>query len=284
MKNIRRISKIKASQAAIDGAGVRLKRAFGNADVPLFDPFLLLDDFHSNNPDDYIAGFPSHPHRGIETVTYVLSGQVKHKDSTGSSGIIGAGDLQWMTAGSGIIHSEMPQRVDDELRGLQLWVNLPAANKMMPPRYQEVRSEKIPTVTLDSGIKIKVICGQIKGTQGPIQDIVVDPEYLDITIPDNTIFEHDVKKDYTVFAYVLDGNAYFDVQKEQQIPRGNLVLFDKGDSLNISTTGQTQGVRVLLVSGKPIGEPVAWYGPMVMNTEEELHQAFQEYQDGTFVK
>jgi redox-sensitive bicupin YhaK (pirin superfamily) len=268
----------------MEGAGVRLKRAFGNEDAPMLDPFLLLDDFHSDNPDDYIAGFPWHPHRGIETVSYMLSGRVNHEDSIGNSGTIGPGDVQWMTAGSGIIHSEMPQRVEGVLRGLQLWVNLPANHKMMLPRYQEIQSNQIPEKTLSSGVTVKVICGDVQGTQGPVRDIVVDPEYLDVTVPAGAVFEHEIKEGYTAFAYVLEGSGYFDAEEKQAAPSHHLVVFSDGKGIKVKPDNPSGYVRFLLVSGKPIGEPVAWYGPIVMNTQEELQTAFREYQEGMFIK
>ncbi|MCX6582787.1 MAG: pirin family protein [Candidatus Aminicenantes bacterium] len=282
MKDYRKISSLFKSQPTIEGAGVHLKRAFGYHQVPLLDPFLLLDDFHSSNPEDYMAGFPSHPHRGIETVTYMLHGSVKHKDSIGNSGVIQDGDLQWMTAGSGIIHSEMPQEQKGVLRGLQLWVNLPASHKMMPPRYREVKQKQIPEILFDNGVKIKILCGEVAGTKGPVRDIVVDCIYLDVTVPVNVKFEYPVRSDDTVFAYVIDGTGYFDAEQKQQADEDHLVLFTAGDHIKIIAGDRS--VRFLLVSGKPIKEPVAWYGPIVMNTREELQIAFEEYQKGTFIK
>ena len=269
----------------MEGAGVRLKRAFGFDEVPLLDPFLLLDDFHSDNPDDYMPGFPWHPHRGIETVTYMHHGKVKHEDSLGNGGVIEPGDVQWMTAGSGIVHSEMPQmptQADTLLRGFQLWVNLPKTHKMMNPRYQEVKQEQIPEFSLDNGIKIKIICGEVRGSKGPVRDIVVDSQYLDVNVPAHTEFEYPIKKGYTVFAYVVAGSGYFDESKTKQINQDHLVIFDDGDKIKISTNDLP--VRFLLVSGKPVKEPVAWHGPIVMNTREELRTAFEEYQKGTFIK
>lgn len=267
----------------MEGAGVRLKRAFGSqGKVQLLDPFLLLDDFHSDDPDDYIAGFPRHPHRGIETVTYMVHGKVKHEDSLGNKGVIQDGDVQWMTAGSGIIHSEMPLQTEGMLRGLQLWVNLPAADKMMAPRYREVTKSEIPEVALKNGTKIKIISGEVEGTKGPVQNIVVESEYLDVSVPAGEVFEKAVKDDYAVFAYVLEGEGYFSAEKETVIKEDHLVIFGDGNRV-IITAGETP-VRFLLVSGKPLGEPVAWQGPIVMNTQEELRTAFTEYQNGTFIK
>ena len=287
MANIRRIRRILKSQPTIEGAGVHLKRAFGYQQLPELDPFLLLDDFHSSNPDEYIKGFPWHPHRGIETITYVLYGRVKHGDSMGNKGTISSGDIQWMTAGSGIIHQEMPKGQEDGLMwGFQLWANLPASQKMMDPRYQDIKSQQVPEITLDGGVKVKIICGEINGLKGPVQDIVIDPEYLDITVPPKSSFTHSVKRGHKAFAYVIEGEGYYD---EDRDPNGfdmvgpeSLVVFDDGDEVVIST--EDGAVRALFVSGKPIGEPVAWHGPIVMNTQEELRIAFEEYEKGTFIK
>jgi redox-sensitive bicupin YhaK (pirin superfamily) len=300
MGKIRKIKKILRSKPTIEGAGVHLKRAFGFYQVPMLDPFLLLDDFHSNNPNDYIRGFPWHPHRGIETITYVLHGKVEHGDSMGNKGIIQPGDVQWMTAGSGIIHQEMPKGQEDGLMwGFQLWANLPASHKMMDPRYRDVKNHQVPEITLDHGVKVKIICGEVNGVQGPARDIVIDPEYLDITIPSKTNFAYPVKRGYTAFAYVIGGKGYFDqnrdsyayeveganyfdFRRECLIDAENLVTFGDGDELAIST--EENSVRFLFVSGRAMGEPVAWYGPIVMNTQEELRIAFEEYQNGTFIK
>jgi len=300
MGNIRKIQKIFKGKPTMEGAGVRLKRAFGFYQVPLLDPFLLLDDFHSNHPDDYLKGFPWHPHRGIETITYVLYGKVEHGDSMENRGIISSGDVQWMTAGSGIIHQEMPKGQEDGLLwGFQLWANLPASHKMMDPRYRDVKSHQIPEATLDNGVKVKIICGEVKGVKGPVQDIVIDPEYLDITVPSNSHLRYPVKGGHTVFAYIIEGKGYFDpgrdvyayevegrnyfdFKRECMMGSENLILFDDGDELTIST--EEKPVRFLLISGKPIGEPVAWYGPIVMNTQQELRIAFEEYENGTFIR
>ena len=300
MSNFRKIKKILKSKPTLEGAGVHLKRAFGFYQVPLLDPFLLLDDFHSDNPSDYIKGFPWHPHRGIETITYMLFGRVEHGDSMRNKGVIQPGDVQWMTAGSGIIHQEMPKGQKDGLMwGFQLWANLPASHKMMDPRYREVKSSQIPEVALAKGVKVKIISGQVNGTKGPVRDIVTDPEYLDITIPSKSTFQYPVKRGHTAFAYVIDGQGYFDegrdsyafeaeganyfdFKRECLIAPENLVIYGDGDDVIIST--EDKGVRFLFVSGKPIQEPVAWYGPIVMNTQEELRIAFEEYQKGTFIK
>ena len=282
MSNTHKINKIFRPKPTIEGAGVRLKRVFGNAEVPTFDPFLLLDDFHSDNPEDYFRGFPWHPHRGIETVTYMLEGKVEHGDSLGNSGIIKSGEMQWMTAGSGIVHQEMPKGNQGLMWGLQLWVNLPASHKMMKPRYRDVRAEDIPEHRSEKGIKVKVISGQYKGLAGPVKDIICDPEYLDVSVPAGEKFEHSVKRGHTVFAYVLDGEGIFHPENKKSISRENLVLFSDGEEVVIEASEKP--LRFLLISGKPIGEPVAWYGPIVMNTEEELRLAFEEYQNGTFIK
>jgi len=283
MDNIRKIKRISKSKPTMEGAGVLLKRVFGYNEVPLLDPFLLLDDFHSDNPDDYIAGFPWHPHRGIETITYMLHGEVKHGDSLGNGGLIRSGDYQWMTAGSGIIHEEMPQQKNRLLWGVQLWANLPASHKMMDPRYRDVKKEQIPEISLNgSKVKVKIIAGEINGTKGPVQDVVTNPEYLDVIVEANSEFTHTVTRGHTVFAYVIEGKGHFDPNNDQLISAENLVIFDDGDSVRITT--KDGSVRFLLISGKPIGEPVAWYGPIVMNTEEELRIAFEEYRNGTFIK
>ncbi|MFX0036655.1 MAG: pirin family protein [Candidatus Hermodarchaeota archaeon] len=284
MDKIRKIKVTLKSRPTFEGAGVRLKRAFGYTDESL-DPFLLLDDFHSDDPRDYIAGFPWHPHRGIETITYMLHGKVEHGDSLGNGGVIEAGDVQWMTAGSGIIHQEMPKKDKNNtlLWGFQLWANLPASHKMMEPRYRGLRKDEIPEVTLnDNKTKIKIISGQLNGIKGPVQDIITDPEYLDITIEPNSEFTHPIKEGYNAFAYTIEGEGYFDDDKKELVKNETLVIFREGDKVNIST--DKKKVRFLLVSGKPLREKVAWRGPIVMNTEEELRIAFQEYQNGTFIK
>ncbi|MCZ7357618.1 MAG: pirin family protein [Candidatus Methanoperedens sp.] len=278
----RKIDRISKSKPTLEGAGVHLKRAFGYSEVPLLDPFLLLDDFHSDNPADYIAGFPWHPHRGIETVTYMLEGRVEHGDSMGNKGVIFPGDVQWMTAGSGIIHQEMPKGDNGRMGGFQLWVNLPSTHKMMEPRYREVKNEQIPEVSIDENVKVRVISGEVGNTKGPVRDIVVDPEYLDITMAPNTEFEHRIKKGYRAFAYVVKGSGNFDPDKRKLTDIENLVIFKDGDNVKISTDNKS--LRFLLISGKPLGEPVAWYGPIVMNTQEELDMAFEEYRNGTFIK
>ncbi len=280
MSDIRKIHKVRQSKTTMEGAGVKLKRAFGE-DNPKLDPFLLLDDFGSDNPDDYLAGFPFHPHRGIETITYVLEGEVEHKDSLGNEGLIGSGDVQWMTAGNGIIHEEMPARSEGLMWGFQLWANLPASSKMMNPRYRDVKKEEIPDVEVN-GARVKIICGEVNGIKGPVQDIVTDPEYLDVTIKPNSEFIHPIKKGHNAFAYVIQGEGYFDDEKELLLNKENLIIYEDGEEVKISTADSP--VRFLIVSGKPINEPVAWYGPIVMNTKEEIRLAFEEYREGTFVK
>lgn len=280
MVNIRKIHKVLTSKPTIEGAGVHLKRAFGHNEVPLFDPFLLLDHFGSENPEDYLAGFPWHPHRGIETVTYMIEGLVGHGDSMGNEGAIESGDIQWMTAGSGIIHQEMPQRWDVPTAGFQLWVNLPASHKMMAPRYRDVKKDQIPEVRPRQNTKVKVLCGEVNGTKGPVQDIVVDIEYLDVTLEPHTVFEHPLSLGNTAFAYVFEGAGIF--EPETLVGTEHLVLFQDGDSVRVST--KDDPVRFLLVSGRPLKEPVAWHGPIVMNTQEELDLAFEEYRNGTFIK
>ncbi|MFW9937267.1 MAG: pirin family protein [Candidatus Thorarchaeota archaeon] len=284
MNKIRKIKLTLKSRPTLEGAGVRLKRAFGYAD-PSLDPFLLLDDFHSDNPNDYIAGFPWHPHRGIETITYMLHGKVEHGDSLGNGGIIEAGDVQWMTAGSGIIHQEMPKKDinDNYLAGFQLWANLPASQKMMDPRYRDIKSNEIPEITLnDNNILVKIIAGKLNGIKGPVQDIITEPEYLDVSIKPNSEFRHTIISGNNVIAYIIEGEAYFDQEKEKLIGNENLVIYRDGDEVLISTNSKP--VRFLLISGKPIKEPVAWRGPIVMNTDEELRIAFNEYNKGTFIK
>ncbi len=299
MAKNRKIHKVFRSRPTIEGAGVHLKRAFGFSEVPALDPFLLLDDFRANDPKYFIKGFPWHPHRGIETITYVLGGDVEHGDSMGNKGVIGSGDVQWMTAGSGIIHQEMPKGdKKGHMAGFQLWANLPASHKMMDPRYRGITSNQIPEIT-DGSAKIKIICGKVKGTQGPAKDIVTDPEYIDVTMPAESEFVHPTKPGHTVFAYVIEGEGcfckekdpfsyevaganYFDIQRKPLVGNENVVLFGDGEQVVVST--EEEPVRFLLISGKPIKEPVAWYGPIVMNTQEELRIAFEEYSNGTFIK
>jgi quercetin 2,3-dioxygenase len=283
MEKNRKVRRTFQSQPTLEGAGVNLKRAFGFYEVPEFDPFLLFDDFRSNNPEDYVKGFPWHPHRGIETITYILRGKVAHGDSMHNSGVIGPGDVQWMTAGSGIIHQEMPEGDENgHMWGFQIWANLPSTYKMMPPRYRDVKDTQIPEITLENNVKIRIVSGEINGVKGPVQDIVVDPEYLDVTVPVETEFIHPTKPGHTVFAYVIAGSASFTEEKNSLLTNTSLVLFEDGNQVTIST--KDEPVRFLLLSGKPIRESVAWYGPIVMNTQQELRLAFQEYNNGTFIK
>ena len=300
MNAARKIKKIFRSKQTIEGAGVHLKRAFGSSEVGQFDPFLLLDDFRSENPNHYNKGFPWHPHRGIETITYILQGKVEHGDSLGNKGVIDAGDVQWMTAGSGIIHQEMPKGdASGRMEGFQLWANLPAAEKMMSPRYRDVKSNDIPVITLENDVQIKIICGTVNKIHGPVQDIMIDPEYLDITVPAHTVYEHPVKPGHTVFAYVIagqgyfckekkpftyeaEGENYFDMETDPLASNGKLILFEDGRSVHIETGDAS--IRFLLISGKPLNEPIAWHGPIVMNNQAELQLAFDEYRAGTFLK
>jgi quercetin 2,3-dioxygenase len=296
----RKIRKVSASKPTMEGAGVHLRRAFGFGDTASTDPFLLLDDFRGDDPRMYIAGFPWHPHRGIETITYMLEGTVEHGDSMGNRGTIGAGDAQWMTAGSGIIHQEMPQPgADRRMGGFQLWANLPRSQKMMDPRYRDIKSADVPSVQAAEGVSVRVLCGRVKGVRGPVQDVVIEPEYLDVSMDPGTRLAHPTPPGHTVFAYVYAGRAgfcgqqdpycydaegagYLDMQRSPWVEHEHLALFTDGDSLAV--TAGDQGVRFLLISGKPLREPVAWYGPIVMNTQEELRVAFDEYQKGTFIK
>jgi redox-sensitive bicupin YhaK (pirin superfamily) len=280
---IRRIAHTFRSIPTTEGAGVHLKRAFGYAEVPQFDPFLMLDDFHTSNPKDYLAGFPWHPHRGIETITYVLEGLVEHGDSMGNTGVIGAGDVQWMTAGSGIIHQEMPKTSPTgTMWGFQFWANLPAAHKMMTPRYQDIKAADIPEVTVEHGVRIKIIAGEVAGVRGPVRDIVIDPEMLDITVPAGTTFRHTISAGHTAFAYLLSGTGSFDDGGILCEPETALLYEHTGDTLQVTSGGHP--LRFLLLSGKPLNQPVAWQGPIVMNTRDELHEAFAAFHNGTFIK
>lgn len=280
MPTIRNITKIIIGQPVSDGAGVKLTRIFGFYEEGLFDPFLLLDFFGSDNPADYRAGFPWHPHRGMETVTYMLHGRVEHGDSLGNRGVIGPGDLQWMTAGSGIIHQEMPV-AEGKMYGFQLWVNLPASQKMTVPRYQDIPAGKVPEVKTNEGAVLQVLAGVFNGIRGPVEGIVADPLYLDVELPAMTDFSIPVHEEYTVFAYVFEGEATFGTERTI-LRKGQGGLFGSGSALNVAT--EKGPGRFILIAGKPIREPVAWRGPIVMNTEAELTQAFREYRDGTFVK
>ena len=299
--SIRPIKRIVQSTPTIEGAGVKLRRAFGFGDTGDYDPFLLFDDFRNERPEDYVAGFPWHPHRGIETITYVLKGSVNHGDSLGNRGTLGAGDVQWMTAGSGILHQEMPQGdPQGKMHGFQLWANLPASLKMTAPRYQDILAPDIPEVTDDDGTVVRVVCGDFWGRTGPVSGVAADPRYLDVWVPPGLRKSLPVETDRHAFAYVFDGSGRF---RDASHPSGvltervgaadaapvreetgnrSLVLFDRGDEVTVQAGDE--GVRFLLVSGRPIEEPVAWYGPIVMNTKEELQQAYAELRDGTFIK
>jgi quercetin 2,3-dioxygenase len=296
----RPIRKIVKSHPTIEGAGVRLHRAIGLGPPETYDPFLLLDDFRSDLPAEYVAGFPWHPHRGMETITYVLRGEVEHADSLGNRGVIAAGDVQWMTAGSGIIHQEMPRGdASGAMYGFQLWSNLPAANKMMDPRYRGIAAAEIAQATDPGGATVKIIAGEVGGVKGPVTDVVTSPEYLDVSLPAGKTFAHPTPRGHTVFAYVIggrglfsrqkdpysyatEGDTYFDMERDRLIGDRHLVHFGDGDGVTV--TAESEPVRFLLVSGRPIGEPVAWRGPIVMNTQQELRVAFEELDRGTFVK
>ncbi len=301
--SIRPVRRIVEARPTLEGAGVHLRRAFGFGSTSDYDPFLLLDDFRNERPEDYLKGFPWHPHRGIETITYVLAGSVEHGDSLGNRGSLGAGDVQWMTAGRGILHQEMPKGdPDGRMHGFQLWANLPASLKMMPPRYQDIAAVDIPSVTDDDGATVRVICGNFWGVSGPVDGVAADPRYLDVSVPPGKKKRLNVALGLHAFAYVFAGSGTFrDASSPRLVetepvgepvadassPRNlaanrSLVLFDAGDEVTVQAGDE--GVRFLLVSGKPIEEPVAWYGPIVMNTRAELQQAFDELRDGTFIK
>ncbi len=301
--SIRPIKRILESQPTTEGAGVRLRRAFGFGDTKEYDPFLLFDDFRNENPEDYLKGFPWHPHRGIETITYVLAGSVEHGDSLGNRGSLGAGDVQWMTAGSGILHQEMPRGdPTGRMHGFQLWANLPRTLKMTRPRYQDVAGRDVPEVTDDDGTRVRVVCGDFWGRQGPVEGVAADPRYLDVWVPPGKRKTLPVETTNHAFAYVFEGSGTFrdasqpgPVKTERvgdpvgaggaaggKVQNRSLVLFDRGDEVTVQAGAA--GIRFLLVSGKPIEEPVAWYGPIVMNTQDELRQAVAELQDGTFIR
>jgi len=296
--SIRPVRRIVEARPTMEGAGVRLRRAFGFGNTEDFDPFLLFDDFRNENPDDYIKGFPWHPHRGIETVTYVLAGAVTHGDSLGNRGTLGAGDVQWMTAGRGIMHQEMPKgNPTGQMHGFQLWANLPSSLKMTAPRYQDVVSKDIPEVTDDDGTHVRVVCGDFWGKTGPVDGIAADPRYLDVWVPPGVRKTLPVETSRHAFAYVFEGTGAFrgasdpqpvltdhlaaDGAETREIGNRSLVLFDNGDEVTVQAG--PEGLRFLLVSGKPIEEPVAWRGPIVMNTEEELMQAWADLKSGTFI-
>jgi redox-sensitive bicupin YhaK (pirin superfamily) len=298
--SVRPVKRLAKSKPTLEGAGVHLRRAFGFGRTADFDPFLLLDDFRNEHPEDYLAGFPWHPHRGIETITYVLAGTVEHGDSMGNSGTIGAGDVQWMTAGSGIIHQEMPKgERGGKMHGFQLWANLPASLKMTSPRYQDVKAGDIPVVKDDDGTEVRVVCGSFWGKKGPVDEVAIDPVYVDVTVPAGKRKTLPVETTRNAFAYVFGGAGKFcnasgplavptepagwaDTHPPTEADNRSLVLFDRGDEVTVGAGAD--GVRFLLISGKPLAEPVAWYGPIVMNTQEQLQQAFRELQEGTFLR
>jgi redox-sensitive bicupin YhaK (pirin superfamily) len=280
MNKKRKIRMALKSNPVIEGAGVHLKRVFGFSEIPKFDPFLMLDDFRSDNPEHFRKGFPWHPHRGIETITYVLKGDIEHGDSMGNKGIISSGDVQWMTAGSGIIHQEMPTGdAQGSMHGFQLWANLPASQKMMDPRYRGITASQIPEVVMDNGVRIKIIAGTVGSITGPVRDIVINPEYFDCTVPEGVEYIHATKPDYTALIYVIDGKG---VINDTEVRNQTLILFDTGEEFAIKATGKH--VRFLLLTGEPLNETIAWRGPIVMNTQAELETAFREYQEGNFVK
>jgi hypothetical protein len=298
--SLRPIKQVIQPKPTVEGAGVRLKRAFGFGKTQEFDPFLLLDDFRNDRPEDYLAGFPWHPHRGIETITYVLAGSVEHADSLGNRGKMTAGDVQWMTAGSGILHQEMPKGdPQGRMHGFQLWANLPAPLKMTSPRYQDIPSSEIPEVTDDDGVRARVICGEFWGKRGPVSEVAADPRYLDISVPPGRGKRLKVEIERNAFAYVFAGSGTFrdssgpravlteqvtgaDAAPVYDVSNHSLVLFDRGDEIVVQAG--PEGIRFLLVSGRPIKEPVAWYGPIVMNTQDQLREAMLELNNGTFIK
>jgi redox-sensitive bicupin YhaK (pirin superfamily) len=298
--SLRPIKRIIEAKPTVEGAGVKLRRAFGFGNTGDFDPFLLFDDFRNERPEDYLAGFPWHPHRGIETITYVLAGTVSHGDSLGNSGRLGAGDVQWMTAGSGILHQEMPQGdPQGRMHGFQLWANLPSSLKMTDPRYQDVSSQDIPEVINDDGTRVRVVCGSFWGQTGPVDGIAADPRYLDVWVPPGRRVTLPVETYRHAFAYIFEGDGTFrdasqpravltegpgpaDTPTPANTGNRSLVLFDSGDEVTVRA-GEN-GIRFLLVSGRPIEEPVAWYGPIVMNTQDQLRQAIADLREGTFIK
>lgn len=282
MASIREVVKVINGQATRDGAGVKLTRLFSRDEAELLDPFLMLDHFGSDRPEDYMAGFPMHPHRGIETVTYMLDGNVDHKDSLGNHGTIGPGDVQWMTAGSGILHEEMPRRSKGWMQGFQLWVNLPKANKMMSPRYREIKSEDIPVYDPGMGSTVKVIAGESQGLVGPVKDLVVDVKYLDVTLHPRVVLEHEVQKERNAFIFVYEGEMLVGDKSAITVPAGTVAVLGQGDTMKL-TVGRRQ-TKFMFASAKPLREPIAWGGPIVMNTREELDQAFSELKEGTFIR
>jgi hypothetical protein len=278
----RTIAHVLMAQPTEEGAGVRLRRAFGPRQVPLFDPFLMLDDFRSDRPEDYLAGFPWHPHRGIETVTYMLRGEVEHGDSLGHKGTIGPGQIQWMTAGSGIVHQEMPKPVQGRMGGFQLWVNLPRLSKMTAPRYRDVKAEDVPVVEPDRGVEARLIAGTLGNVRGPVRDIVDEVTYMDVTVAAGRRFEPRLPAGRTAFAYVYEGEGTFDHERAKAIEPLHCVLYRDGESALIEAGASP--LRFFLLCGLPLKEPVAWRGPIVMNTDDELDRAFRELREGTFLR
>jgi quercetin 2,3-dioxygenase len=283
MRQARGVASVTAGRPTMEGAGVHLRRAFGFGDTGATDPFLLLDDFRGDKPDDYLPGFPWHPHRGIETITYMLEGTVEHGDSMGNTGVIGPGDVQWMTAGSGIIHQEMPKPgPGGRMGGFQLWANLPASRKMMDPRYRGITAAEIPVAGAEGGVEVRVVSGRVGDVVGPVRDIVIEPDYLDVSLPDGASFTHPVSPGHTVLAYVVAGAVRFAPGARGLAAHGHLAILTDGD--HVAAAAEGGAARFLLIAGRPLREPVAWQGPIVMNTREELRVAFQEYRDGTFIK
>lgn len=277
---MRKIKLIKTAVPTLEGAGVHLQRVFGYRDTPLFDPFLLMDDFSNDKPENYLPGFPWHPHRGIETITYMLEGTAEHGDSMGNTGVIGKGDVQWMTAGSGIIHQEMPKPdARGRMYGFQVWANLPAKAKMMAPRYQDIQAKQIPVIVDPQGAELRLICGSYLGRKGPVQDIMIDPQYWDIRCEPNRQLSFPTALGHTCFLYLYAGSAQID---GTSIKNHQAVLFEDGESVHLLSGDE--GCKLLLLSGKPLHEPISWRGPIVMNTAQEIKQAFRELEDDTFIK
>jgi redox-sensitive bicupin YhaK (pirin superfamily) len=282
MTRQRAVHRLHGSLPTVEGAGVHLFRAFGHSETGLLDPFLMLDHFRSSDPRDYMEGFPMHPHRGIETVTYVLSGRIEHQDSLGNKGEISAGEVQWMTAGSGILHQEMPKRTDEPMHGFQLWINLPRAHKMIPPRYRDVKSSMIPIAKPEMGVEVKVIAGALNGATGPVKDLVVPVELFDVWLSAEADASFSVKNEDHAFAYVFEGSGYFEEGGRHVVEDRQLVIFGEGDE--VWAKASRRGCRFLFAHGRPLHEPIAWGGPIVMNSREELDQSFEELRLGKFIR
>jgi quercetin 2,3-dioxygenase len=281
MTTLRPVIRKLRGMPASDGAGVKLVRVIGTPQLPDLDPFLMLDEFGTDRPEDYLAGFPSHPHRGFETVTYMLDGRMRHKDNHGNEGVLVPGSVQWMTAGRGIVHSEMPEQEQGRMRGFQLWVNLPASEKMTAPRYQEYGPDRFPETDVAPGVRVKVIAGQVAGVAGAITQPATDPTYLDISLDAGARFAHAVPEGHSAFAYVYEGAARFgEGESTTDGAKGELLVFGPGD--RIAVEGREAGTRLIFVAGRPLREPVARYGPFVMNTQAEIRQAFEDFQAGRF--